>query len=135
VTDIVERWQGDQISDPEAVEALKSVEKAVLGVEREAEQKRMDGAEFAIFTHLSEETPEAIDSEDQAQEVAREIVSQFRQRVDRGYDGWRTNQQTISEVTRILLDSLAKEHELGHLILDDEGFEDTIRTYLIQNHG
>ena len=135
VTDIVERWQGDEISDPEAVEALKSVEEEVLNVEEEAEEQGMDDAEFAIYTHLTEETPDAIDSDDQAEEVAQEIVSKFRERVDRGYYGWKTNQQTTSEITRILLDVLAKEHDLGHLILDDEGFEDTIRTYLIQNHG
>ncbi|TKX51689.1 hypothetical protein EXE42_18365, partial [Halorubrum sp. SP3] len=52
VTDIVERWQGDNISDPEAVEALKSVEAEVLEVEKEAEDEGMDAAEFAIYTHL-----------------------------------------------------------------------------------
>jgi len=135
VTDIVERWQGDEIGDPEAVEALKSVEEEVLNVEEEAEEQGMDDAGFAIYTHLTEQTPEAIDSEEQAEEVAEETVSRFRERVDRGYHGWKTNQQTTSEVTRILLDVLAKERDLGHLILDYDGFEDTIRTYLIQNHG
>jgi type I restriction enzyme R subunit len=56
VTDIVERWQGDEISDPDAVEALKSVEKEVLNVEEEAEEQGMDDAEFAIYTHLTEQT-------------------------------------------------------------------------------
>jgi type I restriction enzyme R subunit len=135
VTDIVERWQGDEISDPDAVEALKSVEEEVLNVEEEAEEQGMDDAEFAIHTHLTEQTPEAIESEEQAEEVAEEIVSQFRERVDRGYYGWKTNQQTIAEIERILLDVLVKENELGHLIRDDDGFVDSIRNYLIENHG
>ncbi|RKS81525.1 type I restriction enzyme R subunit [Haloarcula quadrata] len=135
VTDIVERWQGDEISDPDAVEALKSVEKEVLNVEEEAEEQGMDDAEFAIYTHLTEQTPDAIESEEQAEEVAEEIVSQFRERVDRGYHGWKTNQQTIAEIERILLDVLVKENELGHLIRDDDGFVDSIRNYLIENHG
>ncbi|WP_256558482.1 type I restriction endonuclease subunit R [Salinilacihabitans rarus] len=135
VTDIVERWQGDEISDPDAVEALKSVEEEVLNVEKEAEEQGMDDAEFAIYTHLTEQTPEAIESEEQAEEVAEEIVSQFRERVDRGYYGWKTNQQTIAEIERILLDVLVKENELGHLIRDDDGFVDSIRNYLIENHG
>jgi len=135
VTDIVERWQGDEVSDPDAVEALKSVEEEVLGVEEEAEEQGMDRAEFAIYTHLTEETPEAIDSDDQAEEVAQKIVSQFRERVDRGYQGWKTNQQTIAEIERILLDVLVKQNELGHLVRDNEGFVDDIRDYLIQNHG
>jgi len=135
VTDIVERWQGDEISDPAAVEALKSVEDEVLAVEEEAEEQGLDDAEFAIYTHLTEETPEAIDSEEQAEAVAAEIVSQFDERVDRGYNGWQTNQQTIAEIERILLDVLVKERDLGHLIRDDDEFVDAIRNYLIQNHG
>ena len=135
VTDIVERWQGDEISDPEAVEALKTVEGEVLEVEREAEDEGMDDAEFAIYTHLTEETSDAIDSDEQAEEVANEIVSQFRDRVDRNYAGWQTNQQTIAEVERLLLDVLVKQYSLGHLISDDDGFVDAVRTYLIENHG
>ncbi|UTF53416.1 type I restriction endonuclease subunit R [Natronosalvus rutilus] len=135
VTDIVERWQRDEISDPEAVEALKSVEEGILGVEEEAEEQGMDNAEFAIYTHLTEETPDAVDSEEEAEVVAEEIVFQFRERVDRGYNGWKTNQQTIAEIERILLDVLVVEYDLGYLIRDDDEFIDAIRDYLIQNHG
>jgi type I restriction enzyme R subunit len=122
------------MSDPEAVEALKSVEEEVLNVEAEADEQGMDDAEFAIYTHLTEETPEAIESDEQAEAVAEKIVSQFRDRVDRGYNGWKTNQQTIAEIERILLDVLVVEYDLGHLIRDDDGFVDTMRNYLIQNH-
>jgi type I restriction enzyme R subunit len=135
VTDIVERWQGEEISDPEAVEALKSVEEAVLNVEEEAEDEGMEAAEFAIYTHLTEETPEAIESDEQAERVAEDIVTQFSERVDRGYSGWKTNQQTIAEIERILLDVLVVERDIGHLIQDDDGFVDTVRDYLIQNNG
>ncbi|KAB7517094.1 type I restriction endonuclease subunit R [Halosegnis rubeus] len=135
VTDIVERWQGDEIGDPEAVEALKSIEKEVLNVEREADNEGMEAAEFAIYTHLTEETAEAIESDEQAERVAEAVVTQFRDRVDRGYSGWKTNQQTIAEIERILLDVLVVEHDLGHLIQDDDGFVDDVRNYLIQNNG
>ncbi|MFC4249627.1 type I restriction endonuclease subunit R [Natribaculum luteum] len=134
VTDIVERWQGDEISDPEAVEALRSVEEEVLEVEEEAEEQGMSNTEFAIYTHLTEETPEAIQSEEQAEEVAEKIVSEFNDRVDRDYAGWKTNQQTIAEIERILLDVLVVEHDLGHLIQDNDDFVDAVRDYLIQNH-
>ncbi|GGL23168.1 DEAD/DEAH box helicase [Halarchaeum grantii] len=134
VTDIVERWQNDQISDPDAVEALKSVEDAVMRVEEDAEEQGMDDAEFAIYTHLTEETPDAIESEEQAEAIAEEIVSQFNDRVDRDYPGWKTNQQTISEIERILLDVMVKQYDLGHLIRNDD-FVDALRNYLIRNHG
>lgn len=135
VTDIVERWQGDDIGDPEAVAALKSVEEEVLDVEAEAENQGMDEAEFAIYTHLTEETPDAIDSQPQAEAVAEAIVSQFRDRIDREYHGWKTNQQTIAEIERVLLDVLVKDYDLGHLIRDHDGFVDAMRNYCIENHG
>ena len=95
----------------------------------------MEADEFAIYTHLTEETTEAIDSEEQAEAVAEEIVSQFRERVDRGYHGWKTSQQTIAEIERILLDVLVKQYDLGRLIQGDDGFVDAIRNYLIVNNG
>jgi len=135
VTDIVERWQGDEMSDPEAVDALRSVEKEVLEVKDETDKGGMEAARFAIYTHLTEETPDAIASEEQAEEVAEEIVSQFDERVDRSYPGWKTNQQTIAEIERILLDVLVKQYDLGHLIGDNDEFVDAVRNYLIQNNG
>ncbi|QAU12513.1 type I restriction endonuclease subunit R [Halorubrum sp. BOL3-1] len=135
VTDIVERWQGEEMSDPKAVEALKSVEEEVLSVKNKSEKGTREAAEFAIYTHLTEETPDAIESDEQAEQVAEEIVSQFRERVDRSYAGWKTNQQTIAEIERILLDVLVVEYDLGHLIKDSDGFVDATRDYLIQNHG
>ena len=131
----MERWQGGNIGDPEAVEALKSAEAEVLEVEREAEDEGMEAAEFAIYTHLTEETPDAIESEEQAKEVAEEIVSQFQERVDRGYNGWKTNKKTISEIEHILLDVLVVEYDLGHLIRESDDFVDAVRNYLIQNDG
>ncbi|CCC41943.1 type I restriction endonuclease subunit R [Haloquadratum walsbyi] len=132
VTDVVERWQGGDIADPDAVEALQSVEEEILEVEEEAEEQGMTDSEFAIYTHLTEETPEAIESDEQAEAVANEIIEQFYDRVDHGFAGWQTNQQTIAEIERILLDVLVVEYDLGDLI-DDE-FVDTVREYLIQNH-
>jgi type I restriction enzyme R subunit len=134
VTDIVERWQGSEIDDPEAVEALKTVEEEILEVEEEAEEQGMNDAEFAVYTHLIEETSEVIESDEQAESVAKEIVEQFYERVDHGFAGWKTNQQTVAEIERILLDVLVVEHDLGDLIKRDDEFVDTIREYLIQNH-
>ena len=94
----------------------------------------MNDAEFAIYTHLTEETSEVIQSEEQAESVAEDIVKQFYERVDYGFDGWKTNQQTISEIERILLDVLVVEYDLGSLIAGNDEFVDTIREYLIQNH-
>jgi type I restriction enzyme R subunit len=84
---------------------------------------------------LTEETTGVIDSEEHAEKVAAEIVSQFEERVDRSYPGWQTNSQTIAEIERILLDVLVKNHDLGELISDDDEFVDDVRNYLIRNNG
>jgi type I restriction enzyme R subunit len=123
------------MSDPEAVDALRSVEEQVLEVEEQTEKGGREAARFAIYTHLTEETPDAIESEEQAEEVAEEIVSQFDERVDRSYPGWKTNQQTIAEIERILLGVLVKQYDLGHLIGDNDDFVGAVRNYLIQNNG
>ena len=122
------------MSDPDAVDALRSVEAQVLEVKDQTDEGGMEAARFAIYTHLTEETPEAIESEEQADNVAEEIVSRFDERVDRSYPGWKTNQQTIAEIEEILLDVLVKQYDLGHLIGDDDEFVDAVRDYLIQNN-
>ena len=133
VTDIVERWQGGEIGDPVAVEALKEIESDVLNVEQEAEDRNMDDAEFAIYTHLTEEVADDA-GPDNAGGVAAEIVSEFHERVDRDYPGWRTNQQTRTEITQILFDVLLVKHDLGHLIQNDDSFIDDVRGYLLRNY-
>ena len=134
VTDIVERWQGEEIADPEAVEALRSVEEEVLRVEAEQNEREMNAAEFAIYTHFTEEMPNAFDSEKRAEETAREIVNRFEDKVDRDYRGWRTNDQTTTKITRVLLDVLVKDNDLGHVLRDYDEMEETVRDYLIQNY-
>jgi len=135
VNDIVERWQGGEIADPKAVEALKSVEEELLGVEDEAEKRGMNEAEFAIYTHLTEESADAISDDSEAEQVARDIVEAFEERVDRDYPGWKTNQQTTQEITRLLLDVVVNEHGLGQLVKGDDEFMNAVRGYLIENYA
>ncbi|MHB9285959.1 type I restriction endonuclease subunit R [Halobacteriales archaeon Cl-PHB] len=135
VTDIVERWQGGDLADPDAVEALKNVEEDLLAVEEESDERGMSNAEFAVFTHLTEECSDPIESEESAAELAAKIVTAFEERVDQDYPGWQTNQRTVQEIEHILLDILVVEYDYGHLIQDDADFVDDIRRYLIANHG
>ncbi len=135
VTDIVEEWQQGNQADPEAFEALKKVEQEVLEVESEAEKRDMDKSEFAIYTHLTEETNDIIESETQAESIAADIIEEFENRVDRSYAGWETNQKTVSEIERILLDVVVVEYKRGELISENDGFIDAIRGYLIGNNA
>ena len=131
VTDIVEEWEAGDRADPEAVEALREVEKEVLAVEDEANERGMSDAEFAIFTDLTEERGIDI-SEDTAEELGRAIVSEFDDRVDTSYNGWKTTDKTVKEIELVLLDVLVKEYDRGELVTDE--FIDAVHTYLIQNY-
>jgi len=133
VTEIVERWQGGEVSDPEAVEALKSVEEEVLDVEEEAGDDSAERARFAIHTHLTEELGEAFESAEKAGRVADSIVDTFEDQVDRTYPGWETNKATEQDIERVILDVVAVEYERGDLIND--AFVDAIRDYLINNYA
>jgi type I restriction enzyme R subunit len=131
VTDIVEEWQSGDRADPEAVEALRKVENEVLAVEKEANERGMTDAEFAIFTDLTEQRDIDI-SEGTAEDLARDIVAEFDDRVDTSYEGWETTDQTVKEIELVLLDVLVKDHDRGELVTDE--FVDAVHTYLIQNY-
>ncbi|MDR5674649.1 type I restriction endonuclease subunit R [Halalkaliarchaeum sp. AArc-GB] len=132
VTEIVERWQSGNVSDPEAVEALKAVEEEVLEVEDEAGDDSAERAQFAIQTHLTEELDEAVESNEKGTQVAESLVETFEARVDREYPGWETNKATEQEIERLILDVVAVEYNRGDLI--DDPFVDAIRDYLINNY-
>ncbi|WP_160134180.1 type I restriction endonuclease subunit R [Halococcus salsus] len=134
VNDIVERWQSGGMADPEAVEALKSVEGEVLEVEREAGERGMSDAEFAIYTHLTDKETDIIENDELAEEIAEGISEEFEERVDRSYPGWQTNQSTVREIEKLLLDTLVKKHKKPALMNDDE-FVDATRSYLIENYA
>jgi len=132
VNDIVERWQGDELSDPDAVEALKSVEGEILGVDEEAGDDSAERATFAISTHLSEELDGAIESDETAAEIADAIVETFEDRVDTSYSGWATNKQTEKDIELVIIDVLKLDYDHGELI--DDSLVDAIRDYLINNY-
>ncbi|MFC6906824.1 type I restriction endonuclease subunit R [Halalkalicoccus tibetensis] len=134
VNEIVEDWQHGNRSDPDAVEALTAVEEEILEFETEAERRGMTDAEFAIYTHLTEETPDAINGEAQAEQVARDIVEAFEERVDRDYRGWKTNRTTLQNIDRILLDVVVVDHGLRDLMVEGS-FDEGVREYLIRNYA
>jgi type I restriction enzyme, R subunit len=135
VTDIVERWQGGGMSDPEAVDALQTIEQNVLAIEEDAEEQGLDDAEFAVYTYLIEKKSETIESDEQAETVAIDLVGEFREQVDHGFEGWETNRTTVTTTERVVLNVLLKEHDLGQLLAGDSGAIDELREYLIRNHG
>ncbi|TKX68562.1 type I restriction endonuclease subunit R [Halorubrum sp. SP9] len=132
VTEIVERWQGGEVADPEAVEALKSIEEEVLEVEKEAGDDADERAKYAIENHLTEELDEEFERE-KAADIADSIVDQFEDRVDRAYSGWQTNKATEQDIEELILDVIALEYNRPDLI--DDPLVDAIRNYLVNNYN
>ncbi len=132
MTELVERWQGGDVSDPEAVEALKSIEKEVLKVGEEAGEQAAERAEYAIYTHLTEECPDAFESDEKAKFVAEDLLNTFTERVDRDYSGWEINSSTEQEIEELILDVFAIKYDRPDLI--DDALVDAIRGYLINNY-
>jgi type I restriction enzyme R subunit len=132
VTEIVERWQGGDVSDPEAVEALKSIEKEVLAVEEEAGDEPAKQATHAIETYLTDEYEDAFDDDGTAAELAGAIVEAFEERVDHGYPGWENSQTTEQQITKAVFSVLVKDYDRPDLITGS--FEDDVQTYLISNY-
>jgi type I restriction enzyme R subunit len=128
VTEIVERWQGGDVSDPEAVEALNSLEEEVLEVEEEAGDEADERAKYAIQTHLAEEL-----DQDNATQMADSLVDTFENRIDRAYSGWETNKTTDQDIEELILEVVALEYDRADLI--DDPFVDAIRDYLINNYA
>lgn len=133
VTEIVERWQGGDVSDPEAVEALKSIENEVLEVEDEAGDDASERAKYAIRTHLIEELDNGFEDDEKAVQVADSIVDMFEDRVDRAYPGWETNESTEQDIETLILDVVALEYDRPDLI--DDPFVDAVRDYLVSNYA
>ncbi len=132
VTEIVERWQGGDVADPEAVEALKSVEQEILDVDEEAGEDSTEQAEFAIYTYLTEELDPAIEPDTKAEEIAEDVVETFEERIDRSYPGWETNQTTAHKTVEVIYDVFIVEHDRGDLV--DDALVDAVRGYLINNY-
>ncbi|MDS0261887.1 type I restriction endonuclease subunit R [Haloarcula sp. S1CR25-12] len=132
VNAIVEEWEQGDRTDPEAVEALKAVEREVLDVDEQAGDESREQAEFAIRTHLTEELDDAVDDE-QAEAIVEDIVEEFEDRVDHEYPGWERNQTTVQEIHKLLLDVLLKDHKRPELAKDD-ALVDSVRGYLIENY-
>ena len=110
-----------------------ALEKEILEVEEEKESREMNGAEFAIYTDLTEVRASASSHEEQAEDIARDVVAEFEDRVDTNYEGWKTNEKTIQEIELIMLDVLLKEYSMDDLVTDD--FIDAVRGYLLENYA
>jgi len=128
-----ERWQADNLTDPEAFEAFKTFESDTLDVDEEAGDDSAERAEFAIYTHLAEDFNGAIESDEVAAEIADRLVSTFEENVDTSYPGWETSKSTEQVVEILILYLLPVKDDRRDLI--HEALVDAVREYLINKYA
>ncbi|UWG50711.1 Type I site-specific restriction-modification system, R (restriction) subunit or related helicase [Halalkaliarchaeum sp. AArc-CO] len=132
VTDLVERWQSGQMDDPAAVDALEQLEREVIEVEQEADERDLSDGAFAVFAELVDHHEELIGSERDAEELARDIYDAFESEVDTSFEGWHTNDGTLNAIEIAVIDVLVKDHDRADLVKADD-FVENVRDYLIEN--
>lgn len=134
VEDVVDRWQQGDISDTDAFEKLRDLESEVIAVKEQAEAQDMRPAAHALYAALTgeEDYEQFIESDDEAEAIARSVAEAFDERVDRDYPDWQSSTATREEVQQLLLEIVAIEYEKPQLC-KNEDFLDDAKQYLIEN--
>ena len=132
VNDVVERWQSGNLGDPEAVEALEQLEREVIELENEVEERGLTDAAFALLADLVDSYDDVIEDDLEAESLATDIYDAVRANVDTGFDGWHQNESVRKQIEVQIIDVLVKEHDQAVLVKEGD-FVDDAREYLIQN--
>ncbi len=133
VNDIVSQWRSGELPDPEAVEKLREVERRAIGVKEEIEENELNKAEHALFTLLTGEYEEYVSGEDEAREIAGEIVERFEDQINTSYEDWEKQSKIQKDIKKLVMVVVVKEY--SNKALYDEGFTEKARDYLIENYA
>jgi type I restriction enzyme R subunit len=133
VNEVVNAWQGGGMGDIEAVETLETLEREAIDIEQGAEDQGMTDGEYAIYTELVDKRDDAIEGDGDAETIARDITESLADGIDTGFEGWKTNQNTLDAIERMVIDVLVKDHDKAALVKAD-GFLEDARRYLVENH-
>ncbi|WP_251962960.1 type I restriction endonuclease subunit R [Salinibacter ruber] len=128
VQEVLHQWQTKNMSDPEAVEALREVERDVLDVEATAEEKGLGEAEHALFALLESDygLPE-----DGAGPLAKSVADRIETEVDTSYPGWQRNEKARKAIKQEIMRALINEDETD---LIKAGFPEEAFSYIIANY-
>jgi type I restriction enzyme R subunit len=133
VNDIVGSWRSGDMTDPEAVEKLRKVERETIEVEEEIQENEMSPAEHALYTLLDEEYDDHVGDEQEVRELAQDIVDRFESDVRTDYDGWETNEDTQKDAKKAVMFVVVRDYENKGLY--EDGFVEEAREYLIENYA
>lgn len=126
VEDVLARWQDGQIADPEAVEALEEIEREVIAVEEEREERGIEEAEYAVFALLTDEYGV---EEDHAQSFSEKLCEAFQDEIDTSFRGWQTNTRTLRKIKVLIYKTLPTLN----VDADAKELAEDLRSYIVAN--
>jgi type I restriction enzyme R subunit len=128
VQEVLHQWQTKNMSDPEAVEALREVERDVLDVEATSEEKGLGEAEHALFALLEGDYGL---SEEDAGPLSQSVAHRIETEVDTSYPGWQRNEKARKAIKQEIMRALINEDETD---LIKAGFPEEALSYIIANY-
>jgi type I restriction enzyme R subunit len=128
VQEVLHQWQTNQMSDPNAVDALEEIEREVIEIDDTADERGLSEAEHALFALLVDdyELPE-----DRADPLASAIMGRVEQEVKTNYPGWERNEKALKQIQQEIMRALIGE---GESDLIKQGFAEDALDYIVVNH-
>jgi len=128
VQEVLHQWQTQTMSDPDAVEALRQVERDVLAVEATAEERGLSAAEHALFALLEGDYGVPAD---RAQPLAEAVADRVQKEVDTTFPGWERNEKARKAIQQEIMRALIDE---GEADLIKQGLPEEALSYIIANY-
>jgi type I restriction enzyme R subunit len=137
VKQVLEQWNDDIIDATEALAALalaalEEVQEHAQEIEEQGDNPDLSDAEYAIYLMLTDQYPEEVRDEEQAELIACEIERQFVKKVNRDFLGWKTDPDTQKEMRAAVISALTETDSFG--LYEYESFVDDCVQYLVENH-
>jgi type I restriction enzyme R subunit len=129
VQEVLHRWQSNQISDPDAVDALERLERQIIEMQNTAEEHGFDEIEHAIFVLL---TGDYDVPADRAEGLANIVTERVDREVDTNYAGWQRNETALKQIQQEVMRALISETETE---LVKQGFAQDALQYIVANHA
>jgi type I restriction enzyme R subunit len=127
VQEVLHRWQTGKMSDPEAVDALEEVERAVIESEKTAEERGLSRVEHALFALLEAEYDLTTE---RAEALTESVASRIAAEVDTDFSGWWRNEDTRQQIEQEIMRALIDE---GEMELAKQDFQEEALQYIIAN--
>jgi type I restriction enzyme R subunit len=133
VKEVLEQWNDDIIDATEALAALEEVQEHAQEIEEQGDNPDLSDAEYAIYLMLTDQYPEEVTDEEQAELIACEIERQFDKKVNRDFLGWKTDPDTQKEMRDAVISALAETNSLE--LYEHDQFVNNCVQYLVENHN